>query len=118
ELLALAPPFPPATADAFHDQWLASIALATGDIAFVDRPLQDYVQHESAALGHAAAVRGYRPSRLLRLSAPRQSAKAVAEHARRNYFLIVDRVATEAKTIELRAGGALTPPKRRPVHRR
>ena len=117
ELLDLALPFPPATADAFHDQWLASAALASGDIAFVDRPLQDYVQHESAALGHAAAVRGYRPSRLLRLSAPRESARAVAEHARRNYFLIVDRVATEAKTIELRAGPALSPAKRRAVRR-
>jgi hypothetical protein len=117
EVLDLALPFPPATADAFHDQWLASAALATGDIAFVDRPLQDYVQHESAALGHAAAVRGYRPSRLLRLSAPRESARAVAEHARRNYFLIVSRVATEAKTIELRAGPDLAPSKRGAVQR-
>jgi glycosyltransferase involved in cell wall biosynthesis len=117
ELLDLALPFPPMTAEAFHDQWLASAALASGDIAFVERPLQDYVQHGSATLGHAAAVRGYRPSRLLRLTAPRQSMSAIAEHARRNYFVIVDRIAIEATTLELRTGGSLAASKGRAVRR-
>jgi glycosyltransferase involved in cell wall biosynthesis len=44
-------PFPPADA-AFHDHWTAVMALATGRIAFVDRPLYSYRQHESAVTGH------------------------------------------------------------------
>ena len=35
----------------------ALTALATGSIAYVDRPLYDYVQHGNASLGHAAANR-------------------------------------------------------------
>ena len=35
----------------------ALTALALGDIAFVDRPLYDYVQHGGAVLGHAGANR-------------------------------------------------------------
>ena len=34
----------------------ALVALASGRIAYVDRPLYDYVQHGGAALGHAAAA--------------------------------------------------------------
>ena len=29
----------------YHDHWLALVALSMGDIAYVDRPLYDYVQH-------------------------------------------------------------------------
>ena len=55
ELLVDALPFPPAQFAHFHDHWLALVALALGDIAYVDRPLYDYVQHGEASLGHAAA---------------------------------------------------------------
>ncbi|HVE25281.1 MAG TPA: glycosyltransferase family 2 protein [Sporichthya sp.] len=44
-------PFPPAES-AFHDHWTAVMALATGRIDFVDRPLYSYRQHESAVTGH------------------------------------------------------------------
>ena len=41
----------------FHDHWLARGRRSLGEIAFVDRPLYDYVQHGQASLGHAAANR-------------------------------------------------------------
>ena len=55
ELLELALPFPPRHGSPYHDHWLAVVALASGRIAYVDRPLYDYVQHRGAALGHARA---------------------------------------------------------------
>ena len=45
ELLDLALPFPPRHGSPYHDHWLAVVALATGRITYVDRPLYDYVQH-------------------------------------------------------------------------
>jgi glycosyltransferase involved in cell wall biosynthesis len=44
-LLSYLLPFPEAPGPAFHDHWLALVSLAIGGIAYVDRPLQDYVQH-------------------------------------------------------------------------
>jgi len=44
-------PFPLLTR-AFHDHWLACVALALGRVSFVDRPLYDYVQHQGNVLGH------------------------------------------------------------------
>jgi glycosyltransferase involved in cell wall biosynthesis len=51
EMLRYALPFPDIPGWQFHDHWLALVALATGRIAYVDRPLYDYVQHEHAVLG-------------------------------------------------------------------
>jgi hypothetical protein len=45
-------PFPPGTPSAFHDQWIASAALAAGRVAYVDRPLHSYRQHNKAVTGH------------------------------------------------------------------
>src|SRR5262249_55057531 len=44
-------PFPPGTESAFHDQWIAAVALASGRIEFVDRPLHSYRQHAGAITG-------------------------------------------------------------------
>ncbi len=49
---------------AFHDHWLALVALASGRIAYVDRSLYDYVQHSANAsasaelAGSAVGARG------------------------------------------------------------
>jgi hypothetical protein len=51
-LLRRALPFPELPGSPYHDQWLAAVALASGDIAYLDRPLYDYVQHDAAVLGH------------------------------------------------------------------
>lgn len=47
----LAVPFPDTPGMDFHDHWLALVALAHGEIAYVDRPLYDYVQHHDAVFG-------------------------------------------------------------------
>ena len=50
-------PFPPAHGSPYHDHWLALVALSRGEIAYVDEPLWDYVQHADAVIGHSAANR-------------------------------------------------------------
>ncbi len=57
DLLDYALPLPPGQFHHFHDHWLGLTALALGDVAFVQRPLYDYVQHGEAVLGHAEANR-------------------------------------------------------------
>ena len=47
-------PFPEGPGWDFHDHWLALVALALGDIVYVDRPLYDYVQHRGAVIGRVA----------------------------------------------------------------
>jgi glycosyltransferase involved in cell wall biosynthesis len=64
ELLDYVLPFP-VMEGLMHDHWLALVAMAVGDVAYVDRTLYDYVQHPGAALGHERD----RPRR--RLSRPR-----------------------------------------------
>ena len=51
EVADLAVPFPDTPGMDFHDHWIALTALALGDIAYVDRPLYDYVQHDAAVFG-------------------------------------------------------------------
>jgi glycosyltransferase involved in cell wall biosynthesis len=116
-LLDLALPFPPPVGDPFHDQWIASVALATGEIAYLDKPLYDYVQHSDAARGHDAAMREWDPGRLLSPRHPRQSLRQVAAHGQRSYETNVRRIALSAQTIEERAAGALEPRKARAVRR-
>lgn len=58
DLLADVLPFPTQYPSSFHDHWIALLALSQGDIAYVDRPLHDYVQHDSNIIGHAARVQG------------------------------------------------------------
>jgi glycosyltransferase involved in cell wall biosynthesis len=55
-LLDYALPFPAPLGHAFHDHWLALASLATGRIAYLDRPLYDYVQHSSNAFGSRSAT--------------------------------------------------------------
>ena len=117
ELLDLILPFPAPIGDSFHDQWIASVALATGRIAYLDTPLYDYVQHGGASHGHAAAMRGWDPRRLLSRRDPGQGLRRIAEHGRRSYEANLRRIALAAQTIEARAGGSLTGSKARAVRR-
>jgi glycosyltransferase involved in cell wall biosynthesis len=48
-------PFPSGPGWDFHDHWLVLVALSIGDVAYVDRPLYDQVQHPGAVLGHVGA---------------------------------------------------------------
>ena len=85
ELLQTALPFPPGGTgqELYHDHWLALCAMATGPLAYVDRPTHDYVRHGasvtvSEAEGHwvappkgrlgAVAMRARRAARRFRLA--------------------------------------------------
>jgi glycosyltransferase involved in cell wall biosynthesis len=51
EVAELALPFPDPPGLQFHDHWIGVVALAAGEVAYVDRPLYDYVQHAGAFFG-------------------------------------------------------------------
>ncbi len=55
EIAELALPFPETPGFQFHDHWLGALALAAGELAYVDRPLYDYVQHAGAVFGDVTA---------------------------------------------------------------
>jgi glycosyltransferase involved in cell wall biosynthesis len=102
EVTELALPFPDIPTHTFHDAWLAAVALTAGDVAYVDRPLYDYVQHRGAFFG--AVTHGPPPTR--RWSTPRGS-----------YFRgYLPRVVL-AEVLLARAGGRLAPAKRGALQR-
>jgi glycosyltransferase involved in cell wall biosynthesis len=104
ELLDLVLPFPEPVGDPFHDQWIAAMALATGSIAYVDRPLYDYVQHGAAARGHAAAMREFDPGRLVSWRQPWATMSRVSAYSKRAYETNAHRIALSAREIEVRTG--------------
>jgi hypothetical protein len=109
-LLELALPFPDTPGFQFHDHWLALAALAAGDVAYVDRPLYDYVQHPGAVFGDvthgtssgAGTLRGRMQSRL-RLR-PRTNWRAA-------YFYGYLARETQAQVLLVRLAGRLSPRK-------
>jgi len=116
ELLDQVLPFPEPVGDPFHDQWIAAVALAGGRIAYVDRPLYDYVQHGGAARGHEAAMQAYDPGRLISLRRPRATASRISAHAERTRETNARRIAGSAREIEARSDG-LEPGKARALRR-
>jgi glycosyltransferase involved in cell wall biosynthesis len=66
EVADLALPFPITPGLQFHDHWIAVVALAAGEVAYVDRPLSDYVQHPGAVLGRRGDDEGGRRLTALR----------------------------------------------------
>ncbi|MEA2136100.1 MAG: hypothetical protein QOC68_4009, partial [Solirubrobacteraceae bacterium] len=114
-LLADALPFPPAQFAHFHDHWLALVALSLGDIAFVDRPLYDYVQHGDATLGHAAANR--MPDMRERLAAVRRDPHERVRMWRMHYYVDACRLLQFAAILRLRGGERIPAAKRRELER-
>lgn len=53
ELLRKILPFPERIGDAFHDHWIACVAMMAGGLEYLDEPLYDYVQHRENAIGHS-----------------------------------------------------------------
>jgi len=116
DVLEFALPFPPAQFAHFHDHWVALTALALGEIAFVDRPLYDYVQHGGAVLGHAEATR--MPAMRERLGALRS--RGPRERVRRwrlTFFVDVCRLMQFATVLRTRCGGRMSRVKRRQLER-
>ncbi len=68
ELLARVLPFPARIGDAFHDHWIACVALSMGKLAYIDRPLYDYYQHGDSVIGHCDFEKRDFPARLKRLA--------------------------------------------------
>ena len=98
---------------------VALCALATGTIAYVDRPLYDYVQHEAATLGHerAQAWAARRPGLRVRLRRFRDDPDYFYDHWRNTYFTEYCRVAVMAQTLLLRAPERLSATDRRTLER-
>ena len=115
DLLADALPFPPAQFAHFHDHWLALVALSLGDIAFVERPLYDYVQHGDATLGHAAANR--MPGMRERVGALRRDPRERIRLWRMHYYVDACRLLQFAAVLRLRCWERMPASKRRELER-
>jgi glycosyltransferase involved in cell wall biosynthesis len=123
DLLERALPFPPRRADSYHDHWIALAAMTGRGLAYVDRPLQDYVQHRDAAQGHAEANAGanYLQLRMiavlawqgLRTLLGRHGAKGWAER----YFGMYVRTVIWARVLLMRSADSLSPRQKRILKR-
>ena len=117
EVADLALPFPGVPGVEYHDHWIALLALATGRIDYVDRPLYDYVQHGEAALGHTEANLGVARSGKRGPVAKLRIWRRSMDDWRFAYFSGYLRLKTVAIALAAR-GGARTPARRRRVLRR
>jgi glycosyltransferase involved in cell wall biosynthesis len=113
ELLDDVLPFPPALAQPFHDHWLAVVALALGEIAYMDEPLYDYVQHQGTVIGHSTANRRPRPIRRQLIERLRNP----GEGSRRAYFYNWYQQLLFAEVLRLRCWERMGPAKRRTLRR-
>jgi glycosyltransferase involved in cell wall biosynthesis len=102
-------PFPDSPGIEFHDHWLALMALAEGEVRYVDRSLYDYVQHRGAILGKVLGDDA---------SAGRDRwSKLRMREWRAAYFLGYVPGQIRARTLLVRCGAQLTPSKRRALER-
>ncbi len=113
ELLGIALPFPDPPGQQYHDQWLGLAALSIGKIAYVDRPLYDYVQHHAAALGHEGANTASEDARPRGLRGLLSSARG----SRAAYFFAYTRIRLLAETLLLRGSGRIAATKARTLRR-
>jgi glycosyltransferase involved in cell wall biosynthesis len=118
DLLDFALPFPPGQFTHFHDHWVALTALALGEIAFVERPLYDYVQHGEAVLGHAAANRiTALRERLSSLRALPKNPRERLGRWRMRFFVDCCRLIQFGTILQLRCGDRMSADKRRAIDR-
>jgi glycosyltransferase involved in cell wall biosynthesis len=114
DLLEDALPFPPELAPrTFHDHWLAVVALARGELAYVDEPLWDYVQHGDAVIGHSQSNKRPRPIRqhlIERLRNPTGGSRAV-------YYYDWQQQLISAEVLRLRCWDRMAAEKRRTLRR-
>jgi hypothetical protein len=112
ELLDRILPFPARIGPrAIHDQWIAAVALATGSVGFVDRPLHDYVQHRRSVLGHPTSYdNADRDGLFERIRAPAYGQRTI-------YFGDYCRLQVVARTLLARCGREMDRDKSRRVGR-
>jgi glycosyltransferase involved in cell wall biosynthesis len=115
-LLDYALPFPPRQFAHFHDHWVALTARSLSDIAFVDRPLYDYVQHGGAVLGHAKA--NWMPELGARLrSWPKKGPRERVREWRLHYFVDCCRLMQFTTILNMRCGDRMSAAGRRSLNR-
>jgi hypothetical protein len=112
EVADLALPFPDTPGFQFHDHWLAVVAMAAGDVAYVDRPLYDYVQHAGAIFGDVTSGGRSRRARWVR-----PSLRPSIDSWRAAYFYGYLAREVQAQTALLRCSARLTPAKRKALQR-
>ncbi|MEW6208607.1 MAG: glycosyltransferase, partial [Acidobacteriota bacterium] len=121
ELLDYALPFPERIGEAYHDHWIACVALALGEIAYIDRPLYDYVQHQSNIIGHFAPARESFAKKTWNLIArPGGARELILRNLgqwRAIYFYDLLRLKMLARVIELRCGERLSEEKKKILRR-
>jgi glycosyltransferase involved in cell wall biosynthesis len=107
-------PFPDGPGWDFHDHWLALVAMALGEVACVDRPLYDYVQHPEAVLGRVATER--EPSAAAGTAGLRARVhrwRGLVGRWRSAYFTLYLQREFHAQVLLARCAAELTPRKRR-----
>jgi glycosyltransferase involved in cell wall biosynthesis len=122
ELLEYILPFPTPPEGGLHDHWVAMVANSLGEVAYVDRPLYDYVQHGSAALGHESLrrpviKRGPGFLRAIRSGSAFRAAIARRLSRMRTNYRVVIGARTSAELLLLRGGKAIDRRKRRTLRR-
>lgn len=114
EVAKLVLPFPDTPGWQFHDHWIGLVAMASGEIAYIDRPLYDYVQHSGAILGHAVGARratsGKRPPDPRKLRGSLSGWRAA-------YFYGYRARELQAQALLTRCAATLSAPKRRALQR-
>lgn len=108
EVVELALPFPEVPGYKFHDHWVGLVALAAGGIAYVDRPLYDYVQHPGAVFGDVTVGPGH---------TRRRRQHSVIDRWRAAYFYGYRSRVMQAQVLLDRCGPRLTPAKRGALRR-
>jgi glycosyltransferase involved in cell wall biosynthesis len=107
-------PFPDGPGWAFHDHWLALVAMALGNVVYVDRPLYDYVQHPGAVLGQAASNPESSPrGKGAGLRARIDRWRGFSDRWRAAYFTAYLDREVQARVLLARCDSTLTPRKRR-----
>jgi glycosyltransferase involved in cell wall biosynthesis len=118
ETVELALPFPEVPGLQFHDHWIGVLALAAGDVAYVDRPLYDYVQHRGAVLGRAGdGPENHRRRRGCAQWPRPRIPRGTFERWRKRYFFGYLAREIQAQTALARCDGRLTASKRRALTR-
>ena len=112
-------PFPPRVGDAYHDHWIALVALASGTVGYVDRPLHDHIQHPGTVMEFASANAGRTTVSVggLQRRARRLAGRLVRPEGRRRYFEDYCRIALFATVLELRCEELLSEEKRAALKR-
>ena len=110
-------PFPSGPGWDFHDHWLVLVALSTGELAYVDRPLYDQVQHPGAVLGRVGADDEPAPPRRALFRDWIERRRGFLARWRTAYFSMYLQREFHARLLLDRFGAELTRRKRRALRR-